>query len=177
MSKDIKFKQRGGNPSHQAVLKQACTLLLNNFFGKKSIFNIEIHLRTPYVLGSDNALTEFTSQEAFYSGGVYNVVIKMLRDECIEDQIMMLCHEIEHVRQIANGDLSFLKDELGNWRSYWKGVEHDLASYINRPWEIEARKHQVKHFAWLQGQKEMKECDFSVCDKSESFFLIEPETF
>jgi hypothetical protein len=48
-----------------------------------------------------------------------------------------LAHEMVHVKQFA-------KDELDMALCYWKGKDHSSTGYWKQPWEVEARKLQIK---------------------------------
>ena len=59
----------------------------------------------------------------------------------IENFLLVLAHEMVHVKQMAKGHYTSDYTKYGNLRQYWRGARIN-ASYLNRPWEIEAYRRE-----------------------------------
>ena len=66
----------------------------------------------------------------------------------LDDLLRITAHEIIHIAQYLNGDLSFDTNSKRTSIVYWKGEEYDYdkTPYRNRPWEIEAYANSTKYY-------------------------------
>lgn len=92
--------------------------------------------------------------------GVYrwwdkSIIVKKRAD--ILSMLETICHEIVHHIQYRNGELFFGTYSNGIRVSRYKGIDYTVVTevtgkvtnevtYWNSPWEVEARKYQVKMF-------------------------------
>lgn len=82
--------------------------------------------------------------------GVIGLVSKVDKNEIamaidnklsFEKFLLVLAHEMVHVKQIAKGQYTSDYSTRGNFRQYWCGTRIK-ADYLDRPWEIEAYRRE-----------------------------------
>ena len=96
------------------------------------------------IIGFDDTIPERQLGNMIpYSNTLFSIKVRPSRDRA--EMVKTIAHELQHVRQYADGKLKrvYRKSELKGWR--WKGkyYKQDFP-YKKRPWEIEARKVSSK---------------------------------
>lgn len=90
----------------------------------------------------------------------------------LPNQFGTLAHELRHAYQHQSGMLRCGKDDAGEWGDYWKGEFYpEDTPYNDRPWEIDARKHEAVGRKLLDEMKAKGEIPLS---KQQEFQRGEP---
>lgn len=113
-------------------LREAIGFFASNLFTPQMSRHVEVRV-SQKDLGTWHG---FATIEDYNSlGQPRSFVIEIHKNDCEEEKLKTLAHELVHVRQYVRNELN---DEMNTWKG--RKINSDDIPYDDQPWEIEANE-------------------------------------
>jgi len=171
----ISILQRGGNKDNHPILESATRYFAKQLMSTRmnNTLSIRIEMRTSK-LGKDALGSCSTASIGSKSNKEFTIMVQ--RDSEINEQLVILAHEMVHVQQKAMNTLQYrLWKSDKKYHTRWNGKDaglFDEIPYAERPWEIEAfaqesvlKKAFVNHFKGNLDREKQRLSEFKSIQK------------
>lgn len=151
----LKINLRNCRPEQRKDIRAAAILYAERLMGPKLAANLDINITfVPGLRRHQRIRGDAIYREREYVRRHRKFSIRLDDDMCLRLKLLILAHEMVHVKQFARNELR----SFGNDRTRWQGkrLSESTINYWVRPWELEARGWEMALYAmWKQHKKKI----------------------